>query len=219
MSFFANKEEDKNKEEATDAEKEMFSLLLGGAGEEAKPKSRIIGVYGDIDEETAAELVYTILSIHEEVLNTPPAEEGKQTIEHEPVKLIVSTHGGSAHEMFSIYDTFRMVQKDFEIHTVGLGKVMSAGIVLLAAGTKGKRKVGKNCRLMIHPVASASVGDLKDIENETKEIRILQKMYIQALVDNSNLTESKVKRMFRKKVNTYISAEEAIKFGIADEII
>ena len=121
--------------------------------------------------------------------------------------------------MFSIYDTYRMVQQDCEIHTVGLGKVMSAGVVLLAAGTKGKRAIGKNCRVMIHPVAAASMGDLNDIENETKEVRLLQKMYIQALVENSNLTEAKIKRMLRKKVNVYISAEEAVKYGIADEII
>ena len=71
---------------------------------------------------------------------------------------------------------------------------------------------------MIHPVAAASMGDLNDIENETKEIKWLQKQYLNCLVENTKMTEKYIKKLFRKKINTYLSAEEALRLGIVDEI-
>ena len=133
--------------------------------------------------------------------------------------MMISTHGGSAHDMFAIYDTMRIVEQDCDLETIGIGKVMSAGVLLLAAGTKGLRKIGRNCRVMIHPVAAASIGDLVDIENETKEIKVLQKQYVAELVNNTKMTASQIKKMMKKKLNIYLSAEEAVKLGIADEVI
>ena len=100
-----------------------------------------------------------------------------------------------------------------------MGKVMSAGVLLLASGTKGKRRIGANCRVMIHPVAGGAMGDLQDIENDIQEIKWLQKQYIRCLSNETNLTEKKIRAIMKKKVNYYFSAEEAIKMGIADEIL
>jgi ATP-dependent protease ClpP protease subunit len=52
------------------------------------------------------------------------------------MEFVLSTHGGSAEEMFAIYDVMRNVKKDCDIITSGLGKVMSAGVLLLAAGPR-----------------------------------------------------------------------------------
>ena len=133
--------------------------------------------------------------------------------------MVVSTNGGVAHEMFAIYDTMRLVKQEVDIETLGLGKVMSAGVVLLAAGTKGKRRIGKHCRIMIHPVNAGSYGTLYDIENETREAKTLQGQYLKALVETTNMPEAKLKRLMKKKTNTYLSAEEALKYGIIDEIV
>ena len=70
----------------------------------------------------------------------------------------ISTYGGSADDMFGLYDIMRQVKDTSEIHTVGVGKVMSAGVLLLAAGTNGKRKIGKRCRVMIHSVIGGNQG-------------------------------------------------------------
>ena len=65
-----------------------------------------------------------------------------------PIDFIVSTEGGSVTDMFAVYDCMRDVRKGLcEINTFGVGKVMSAGILLLAGGTKGKRRIGRHCRL------------------------------------------------------------------------
>ena len=52
--------------------------------------------------------------------------------ELEPIKFVLSTHGGEASEMFSIYDVMKSVEKECPIHTAGIGKVMSSGVLELA---------------------------------------------------------------------------------------
>ena len=120
--------------------------------------------------------------------------------------------------MFALYDVMRGIRQETEIHTLGLGKVMSAGVLLLAAGTKGKRRIAKNCRIMIHSVAAGNHGNLQDLTNELEAISDLQKMYTSCLVAETDMTESDIKEMLNRNVNVYLSAEEAVKLGIADII-
>ena len=53
---------------------------------------------------------------------------------------------------------------------------MSAGVLLLAAGTKGKRKIGKHCRIMMHSVIGGHVGPMHQLDNEMKEIKAIQEL-------------------------------------------
>ena len=133
--------------------------------------------------------------------------------------MYISTHGGEADEMFAMYDILKFVLRTNDIATVGIGKVMSAGVVLLAAGTKGKRKIGKNCRVMIHNVITGQMGAINTVEHEMKEVKRIQKAYINALAENSNMTPTQIRKLMRRGENVYLSAEEAIKYGIADEIM
>tara|TARA_Y100000310_G_C20635072_1_gene790730 strand:+ start:655 stop:1275 length:621 start_codon:yes stop_codon:yes gene_type:complete len=176
---------------------------------------RLVGLYGDIDEPTAAEMVHAMYAL---------MESGKTYDENEeefykPFELIVSTLGGGALDSFAIYDIMRMVREKCEIHTFGVGKVMSAGVLLLAAGTKGRRKVGKNCRLMLHAVSTVTGGEIHDLENEMEEIRWVQQQYIKNLVDETDMTEKYLKKLLNKKVNVYLTSQEAVDLGIADEIV
>ena len=96
---------------------------------------------------------------------------------------------------------------------------MSAGVLLLAAGTKGQRKVGKHTRIMMHSVRGGHIGNIHSLENEMNETRYLQNQHIEALVEETKLTKRKLNNMLSKKVDVYIGAEEAIKMGIADIIV
>ena len=81
--------------------------------------------------------------------------------------MIVSTYGGEVLEMFAIYDMMQMAKSDgIDIQTMGIGKVMSAGVAILAAGTKGKRKVSKKCPLMLHQASAGTMGSVYNMENE-----------------------------------------------------
>ena len=182
-----------------------LEALLGAID---KQDSRMMALFGEIDEEKASELVFGIL------LFTQDDDEEKKAIE-----LYISTYGGSADDMFGMYDIMRVVRERSEIHTVGIGKVMSAGVILLAAGTKGERKIGKNCRLMIHSVIGGNHGPLHNLLNEMEAVEQIQRMYIDCLVAETNLSKKQLKKLLERKVNVYLSAEEAVDYGIADIII
>ena len=151
----------------------------------------------------------------------PQEEEEEEEVQKEPdpIKLYISTQGGNADDMFAIYDVMELVKRTVPIQTIGLGKVMSAGVLLLAAGTKGKRKIARHARVMIHNVITGHSGGLFHVANELGEAENIQQMYINAIAENSNLTVKQLKRMVKTGQNIYLSAEEAIKYGIADELM
>ena len=210
--------EDKNKAEGA----MLTSLLLAGAPPE--PELRKFTLIGDVTEETSEKIISTMLYLHGnakvEELVEPENSDNDETKEVvRPFEFIISTNGGSADEMFAIYDIMRYVREEVDIETYGIGKVMSAGTLLLAAGTKGKRKIGKHCRVMIHSVIGGSVGPMHQLDNEMREIRSMQEAYITAICNETNLTEKKLRSILKRKVNVYLTAEEAVEHGFADIIV
>ena len=217
----------------------IFLMPPMGGVESATPSPppiRTTGIIGAVTEDKAADIIGALIKLVnngvEEVTVVPekckdckcdpPCESDMEPITkkvYKPIEFIVSTQGGSASEMFSIYDMMRHVQKDFEIHTLGIGKVMSAGVLILAAGTKGKRKIGENCRVMIHSVIGGTQGPIHDMENEMDEIRWTQKQYFKAISDNSNMSMEYLEDLARKKMDIYLTAHEAVALGLADEIL
>ena len=213
-------QEQKTEENVAD----LSQLLLLNDPSAAEPaKLRIIGLYGEVTEENAAETTYSLLALREmgkiEELKDPEDPDSEYLTTYQPLDFIISTWGGSAADMFSIYDIMRTVRKDCDISTLGLGKVMSAGVLLLAAGTKGKRKIGKNCRVMLHGVTSGQHGNISDLENEMAEAKWTQERLINCLLEETNMNRKKLKRILEKRQNVYFTAEEAVELGFADEIV
>jgi len=185
---------------------------------------RTIAVIGEINEEMnkdfIAALWYLRKTAKELVPTEPENPECNELIETvKPIEIVISTNGGSADDMFSMYDAMRLTREEVEIETLGLGKVMSAGTLILAAGTKGKRKIGKYCRIMLHSVIGGAGGPMHQLDNELKEIKYMQETYIKALCDETNLTEQKLHSILKRKVNVYLNAEEAVELGLADIIV
>ena len=205
----------------------LADLQMAAAANTPEPL-RTIGLFGDLDEEKVEDVCSGLLYLkHTALVNTefplgmPELKEGEEPPKPEPkpITFYVSTWGGDALGMFGIYDLMRTVREECPIITYGLGKVMSAGVLLLAAGTKGQRKIGKHCRVMMHSVRGGHVGTIHSLENEMGETRWIQKQLIQALVEETNLTEKQLKRMLGKNLDVYLTAEEAVKYGIADIIV
>lgn len=177
-----------------------------------RDRYRTVLVCGDIDEEVSAQIMHNLLYFG----SSSPMPDGQES---SPIDFVISTCGGSAIEMFGIYDIMRDVRERAPVITCGVGKVMSAGVLLLAAGTKGKRKIGRNCRVMIHGVMGGYHGNLTNMENEIAEVKWVQERYIENLVEESFLSKKKIKNMLNKQVDVYLSAEQAVKYGIADIVI
>lgn len=203
-------EEEVSEEEEQDGQMTLLDLLGGGQAAN-NPEARSIMFVGEVNEERAADLISALLVLSQ------TKEEGEERAK--PIKLYVSTYGGSADEMFGIYDVVNFCKQFCDIETIGLGKVMSAGTLMLASGTKGKRKIGKHCRVMIHSVNGGQVGDLHNLQNELEQTVSLQDSYIQAMSDETNMTKKQIRDLIDRKVNVYLTAEQAIEKGLADEIL
>lgn len=227
-------EEQVTEEELTEEEQDLMDTLAGegksiivlppmmGGGEQQK-KIRVIPVIGDVGERMSLEVTYELLSMKEsglkKVLSNPTDPNSEIVEKYMPIEMVVSTYGGSALDMFGICDMMRVVREDCPIITTGIGKVMSAGVLILASGTKGARRIGRNTRVMIHSVIGGTHGSMHNLENEIEEIRWIQDRYIDTLVKETDMTKRMVKKLLDKKVNIYLDAEQAVDYGIADIIV
>ena len=207
------------------ADQEIDMEALGAFVESAtreKPDSRLIALFGEIDEGKAAQLCYNLHLLSQDISLVPEDPDDLSqgvaaTIE--PIELMICSPGGNASEMFAIYDNMRLIRDRCDIETFGVGKVMSAGVLILAAGTKGHRRIGKNCRVMLHGVVGAVHGQVHNVENEMDEIRWAQNQYIKMLAEETDMSQAQLKKMLQRKINVYFSAEEAVEKGIADIIV
>ena len=216
-----NEQKEVVEEEQVSMEELLMMIAEAKDKQEDKPSledMRSIGLYGDVEEERVSEVIAGLLSLH--FIGKPKlSEEGEVIKEGKPIDLYISTYGGSADDMAALVDVMGVVKKDCTIRTIGLGKVMSAGVLILASGTKGERLIGKNCRVMIHSVIGGHAGSLHNLENELAEIKKMQEIYLDSLVNCTNMSKKQLKSFMRRKTNVYLTAEEAIKYGIADKIL
>ena len=208
---------DKKKEEDVNEDANDLASMIGMALE--KPEMRATAIYGDINEERCAEVIYSMLALDLTGTYIQKTEDGDEELIANPMEFYISSYGGQATEMFAVYDTMRDIRERIPIHTKGIGKVMSAGVLLLAAGTKGERRIGKHCRVMIHGVVAGQHGHIVDIENEFSETKNTQTMYIKALAEETDMTQKYIKKLMERKTNVYLDAEEAVSLGIADIIV
>ena len=165
--------------------------------------SRIVVLHGDVNEHTISAVIAQLLHL--------------ANLSRKPIHLVVSTYGGSVDEMFSLYDTIKFLP--CPVHTIALGKVMSAGVLLLASGEKGKRLIGRSARIMMHPVQGGAVGNIFEVLHETQEHQRLHDLMISALERETSMKRSHIEKIMRAGHDFYITADEAIKLGIVDRMV
>ena len=204
---------EKNEEQEEEQNPSLTEALEGLMN--SQPDLRTMMLYGEVNEEKVQELIVGTIMMTQAPQPNSYDEEGNL----KPMKLYLSTYGGAADDMFAFYDVLNQAKEVCELHTVGLGKVMSAGVLLLAAGTKGHRYIGKNCRVMIHAVTAGNIGELHNLQNEMEAIQQLQDSYTNALVQETSMTKRQLNKLLDRKVNVYLTADEAIEYGIADKIL
>lgn len=226
MTKKTKKKQDKKKKEKNLFEDEKQIVVINNiqTPQDQTPELRTISLYGDISERKGSEVTAALLYLEStamiQALKDPEDPESDIITVARPIDIYISTHGGSASDMFSILDVMEMIKKNTcDISTHGIGKVMSAGVPILAAGTPGKRRVARHCRIMLHNVMAGTGGTIFNMENDLEEIKWVQEKYIEILAANTKMTKSKIKKMLKTQRDVYISADEAINLGIADEII
>jgi ATP-dependent Clp protease protease subunit len=131
------------------------------------------------------------------------------------ISLYINTPGGQVHSGLSIYDTMQIIEPD--VATICTGMAASMGSVLLCAGTQGKRSALKHSRVMIHQPSSGTEGKITDQEIALKEGIYLKKRLAEIFAKNTGKDLKQVEKDMDR--DNWMSAEEAKKYGIVDEVV
>ncbi len=133
-----------------------------------------------------------------------------------PISIYINSPGGSFTALTAIYDTMRYIKPD--VQTICLGQAASAAAVLLAAGTKGKRLALPNSRILIHqPATEGGYGQSSDLEIQAKEIMRIRGLMEGMLADSTGQSIEKISHDIER--DKYLTAEEAVEYGIVDDIL
>lgn len=131
------------------------------------------------------------------------------------IKLYINSPGGSVYDGLAIIDTMNYIKPD--VQTIGIGLQASMGAMLLSCGAKGKRFVLPNARIMIHQPSSGTEGKITDQEIALKEGIYLKKKLAEIFAENTGKDVKQVERDMDR--DNWMSAEEALNYGIVDSII
>lgn len=165
-------------------------------------KDRIIFLGEDVNPHTANLVVAQMLFLQ--------AEDAKKDI-----YFYINSPGGHVYDALAIYDTMQFITND--VQTVGIGMQASAASFLLSSGAKGKRFVLPNSTVMIHQPSSGTRGKVTDQEIDLKESLRLKYLLRDIMAKN---TGQKVERIHEDmERDRWFSADEAVKYGLADSII
>ena len=130
--------------------------------------------------------------------------------------IIFNSPGGSVIHGLALYDfLIDLRQRGHKITTVARGMAASMGGILLQAGDR--RLIGQNAHMLIHEVSTLNFGKISEIEDELKFTKRLQDRCLDILADRSTLSKAQIKTRWARK-DWWLSADETIKFGFADEI-
>ena len=182
-----------DKSERGERSYDIYSRLL---------KDRIILLGTPINDDVANLIVAQLLFLQ--------SEDPKKDID-----LYINSPGGVVTAGLAIYDTIQMLSCD--VRTYCVGQAASMGAVLLCSGAKGKRFVLPNSRIMIHQPSGGSEGMASDIEIQAKEILKMKSQLNQIIAHHTGQTVAKVAKDGDR--DYFMSAEEAVKYGLADSVL
>jgi len=129
--------------------------------------------------------------------------------------LYINSPGGSVTAGMAVYDTMQYIKCD--VSTICVGLAASMGAFLLAAGAKGKRKALPNSEVMIHQPSGGTRGQATDIQIHAEHIIAIKKKMNKILAERTGQTIKRVSADTER--DNFLSAEDALEYGIIDEII
>ena len=165
-------------------------------------RDRIVMISGPIDMAVANTVVAQLLFLESE---NPNAD----------ISLYINTPGGDVTAGWAIMDTMQYIKPD--VSTIGMGLVASMGTVLLAAGAKGKRFVLPNTQVMIHQPMAGAQGQITDMEIQLNQFQKNKKSLVKQMAEFTGRKEKEVFDAMER--DNWMSAEDAKKFGLFDEIL
>ncbi|MBQ4187326.1 MAG: ATP-dependent Clp endopeptidase proteolytic subunit ClpP [Firmicutes bacterium] len=172
---------------------DIFSRLL---------KERIVLLCDEVNDQTASLVVAQLLFLDSE----DPTKD---------IQFYINSPGGSVSAGLAIYDTMQLVRAD--VSTICMGMAASMGAFLLAGGKKGKRFVLPNSEVMIHQPSGGSQGQATDIQIQAAHIQHTKERLNRILAENTGKTVEEIARDTER--DNWLTAEEAVAYGLVDEVI
>jgi len=173
---------------------DLFSRLL---------KERIIFLNGGVDDNMSNIIIAQMLFLESENTN-------------QDIHLYINSPGGSVTAGLAIYNTMEYVKCDVVTHVTG--QACSMGSFLASAGAAGKRFVMPESRTMIHSVSAGMEGSIHDMERQILETRRLNQRLMELYVKHNSKGKTIEEFMVATNRDTFFSAEEAVEFGLADNV-
>lgn len=171
---------------------DLYSRLL---------KDRIIMLTGEIDDTKANVIVGQLLYL--------------DSLNHDLISIYINSPGGSVTAGMAIYDTMNLVKS--QVSTICLGMAASMAAFLLSSGTKGKRYILPNGEVMIHQPLGGAQGQATEIKIAAERILKLKEKLNTLLSKNTGKDKKVVAEDTER--DYFLDAEEALKYGLVDEIL
>jgi len=172
---------------------DLFSRLL---------QDRIIFIGGEINDTVASLVIGQLLYLQ--------GEDPEKDID-----MYVNSPGGEVMAGLAVYDTMQLIKPD--VRTFCVGKSVSMGAILLAAGAQGKRSALPNSRVMIHQPLGGTYGAVSDVDIFTKELLRTRDRINEILAHHTGQSVDTIKVDTER--DRWMTADEAKEYGIVDEVV
>jgi ATP-dependent Clp protease protease subunit len=131
--------------------------------------------------------------------------------------LVINSPGGQVHSAFALIDT--MKGSAIPVKTVGIGMIASCGLLTFMSGTKGRRVITPNTSILSHQYSWGSGGKEHELFARVREFELSTARMIDHYKKCTGLSEKKVRDILLPPEDKWLSAKEAVKYGIADKIV
>lgn len=165
--------------------------------------NHIFYLNGDIDDMSTGECIKWILSEN-------------LTCKDDELTLYINTPGGDVSAAFALIDIMKASRLD--IKTIGLGSIHSAGFLIFANGTPGKRIISKNASVMIHQYSTMYAGKQHDIKAHVRELEILQDKIVKNLSEVTGYDQYEITEYFLPPSDVWLTPTEMVTYKIADKV-
>jgi ATP-dependent Clp protease protease subunit len=172
---------------------DVYSALLS---------ERIVFLGTDVNDTSANTIVAQLLHL--------AAADPKKDI-----SIYINSPGGSITALFAIYDTMQYISAP--ITTLCIGQAASAAAVILSGGTKGKRLILPNSRVLLHQPSGGAQGQASDIEIQAREVMRMRERLNHILADNCSQPLERIEQDLDR--DYILTAEAAKEYGIVDHIV
>jgi ATP-dependent Clp protease protease subunit len=167
-------------------------------------RDRIVMLDTEVSEHTASLIVAQLLFLESEEPN-------------KDISFYINSPGGSVTAGMAIYDTMQFIRP--EIHTIVMGQACSMGSLLATAGAAGKRFILPNARHMIHQPSGGARGQATDIQIQAREIQKMKEYLTNIYVRHNSAGKTYEQFATDMERDFFMSAEEAVAYGLADQVI